>query len=417
MKKREKRVIFEKGNGFISGAKGLKQSLNSKAITAGIVAAIFGCTGPALVVMNAASKAGFSFQETASWLFGVYVFGGAVSIFMACQYKMPIIGAYSILGASMLDVALVGYSFSEAIGAFIIAGCIIVLVGITGLMGKIMKWLPLPIVMGMIGGCMLRFGTNIVVSTIELPIVCLSALVGFLLVPKFLKKIPPVIGALVFGVVATLITQDLNVSTQSIAYAAPMLTLPNFNVSAILSISIPLAAIVMGAEMAQAIGVLYAQDYKPPVNAMLIVTGTASIAASFFGAHNVNIAGPMTAICSSEEAGEEKDHRYSGAVINGALMMLFGVFSSYAISFINIIPSQLINVLAGLAMINVLINSFQVGFGSGKYKMGAFVALVIGASGMSLLGIGSALWALIGGIIVSLICDTADFKKPASAKA
>ena len=38
------------------------------------------------------------------------------------------------------------------------AGVIVLILGASGLIGKIMRWLPLPIVMAMITGAMIRFG-------------------------------------------------------------------------------------------------------------------------------------------------------------------------------------------------------------------------------------------------------------------
>ena len=49
-----------------------------------------------------------------------------------------------------------------------------------------------------------------------------------------------------------------------------------------------------------------ALDYKAPVNAMTVISGFGGIFSGLVGAHNANIAGPMTAICSSSEAGEDK---------------------------------------------------------------------------------------------------------------
>ena len=47
------------------------------------------------------------------------------------------------------------------------------------------------------------------------------------------------------------------------------------------------------------------RDHKEPQQLMCLV-----------GAHNANIAGPMTAICSSSEAGP-KEGRYVASVVNG----------------------------------------------------------------------------------------------------
>ena len=67
--------FIEKGPGYKSGLADLKRYFTGKSLTAGIVAAIFGCTGPALVTINASTAAGYSMEQTVSWLFGIYVFG------------------------------------------------------------------------------------------------------------------------------------------------------------------------------------------------------------------------------------------------------------------------------------------------------------------------------------------------------
>ena len=107
-----------------------------------------------------------------------------------------------------MGTALAGYSFQEAAGAFVIAGVIVLLLGVTGLIGKVMRWLPLPIVMGMIGGCMLKFGTQIVTGINTLPIVCGLAVLAFLLVPRVIKGFPGVLAALVVGVIAAIVTNS-----------------------------------------------------------------------------------------------------------------------------------------------------------------------------------------------------------------
>jgi len=384
-----KRRIIEEGPGFKSGLKDLKKYLNSKAITTGFVAAVFGCTGPALVTIKASASAGYTTEQTVSWIFGIYVFGGLISLLMALYYKQPIVGAFSIPGASMLATSLVGFTFNEAAGAFIMAGVIVLLLGLSGLIGKVMKFLPLPIVMGMIGGVMLRFGTGIVTATVALPIVCGAAIVGFFITPKLGKKISPILGAMLFAVIAIMLTGGLDTSGLDFKYIPPQIVSPKFNVATILSVSVPLAALVVGAENAQAIGVLFGQGYKPPVNAMTVISGIGGMLSGLVGAHNANIAGPMTAICSSDEAGEDKAGRYVASVANGIFFMSFGLVASFAISVIKIIPAPLVSVLAGLAMISVLIGSFKDGFGTSKYKTGAFAALIVGVSGVTFFSIGA----------------------------
>lgn len=234
--------FIEKGPGYTSGIRDLRKNINSKTLTAGFVAAVFGCTGPALVVINASTSAGYTTEQTVSWLFGIYFFGGLISFIMSLYYKMPIVGAFSIPGASMLASSLVGYNFNEAAGAFVMAGVIVLILGVTGLIGKVMRFLPLPIVMGMIGGVMLRFGTNIVASTMATPIICGAALAGYFITPKISRQFSPILSALIFGVIGMIATGAFVTEAFDIRYIPPQIVIPSFNLSSILAVSVPLAA-------------------------------------------------------------------------------------------------------------------------------------------------------------------------------
>lgn len=408
---REKATLIERGPGFLAGLRDLPKNLNAKTITAGIVAAIFGCTGPALLVIKAATDGGFTSEQAISWIFSIYFFGGLISIILALYYKTPINGAYSIPGAVMLIGALKGVSYSDAAGGFFIAGLIVLILGLTGLIGKVMKLIPLPIVMGMIAGAMIRFGTGIVTSVQAVPIVGAAALFGFLVLPRLSKKIPAVLSALVLGVLAALIQGSISWKGVEFNFVGPAFVMPTFNMGTLFSIGIPLAVLVMGAENAQAMGVLLGQGYKVPFNAMTIISGLGGIVTSFFGGHNANIAGPMTAICSSEEAGDAKDGRYAATIVNGIIFGAFGLVASLALAFVKGLPATLVNLIAGLAMINVLYGAFNDGFSTKKFKFGAFFSLVIAMSGITILKISSPFWALVGGCLVSLIAEPKDFNK------
>ncbi len=273
---------FEKGSNIVQGLKDLPKSLNSKTITAGVVAAIFGCTGPALLVIKAATDGGLTQVQAISWLFSIYFFGGLISIFMALKYKMPINGAYSIPAAAMMIGALQNFTVYEAAGAYFVSGVLVLILGFSGLIGKFMKWMPLPIVMSMIAGALIRFGTGIITSAQQVPLMGIAALFGFLVLPKISKKIPPVLGALLLGIITVSLTGGLTWNTAEFKFIAPQLIMPQFSLDAIISIAIPLTILVIGAENAQATGVLLSQNYKAPVNAMTIISGIGGMLASLF---------------------------------------------------------------------------------------------------------------------------------------
>lgn len=399
--------FVEKGPGYASGLRDLGSSLGIKPISAAVVAAIFGCSGPALVVIGAAEAGGLTPGQTVAWLFGIYFFGGLISLVMALYYKLPVVGAYSIPGAAMLAAALPNFPFNQIVGSFIMAGIVVLVLGLTGLVGRVMRWLPMPIVMAMIAGALIRFGIGTVTASMTLPVVVGGTIIAFFLSARLVKQVPPVLTALLVGLLLTWMTSAFVADARTVTgFIAPELTTPAFSIAAFFAVALPLAILVVGAENAQATGVLMAEGYRPPVNAMTIISGIGGIVAGMVGAHNANIAGPMTAICSSEQAGERKEARYSAAVINGILFGSFGLFASIAIPLVTKLPPPLITAVAGLAMIGVLTASFQEAFDKARgHQFGALVALLVAMSNVNILNISAPFWALLAGVVVTLIAD------------
>src|SRR5690606_10070995 len=310
-----------------SGEPRLRQAFNSRSISAGVVAALFGCTGPALVVINAAEAGRLSNSQTVAWLFAIYVLGGLISLFLALRYRQPICGAYTIPGAAILAASLAVIPFSDAVGAFIMSGVLVFVLGVSGLIGRLMRWLPMSIVMAMIAGALIRFATGAVDAIVSAPLIAGAAALSFFLVTRFSRSVPPVLVAGVVGLVLAFALGQLQPADVNIAWVMPALTAPTFSIDAFLAITIPLTALVIGAENAQATGVLMTEGYRPPVNAMTVISGIGGVLAGLLGGHNANIAGPMTAICSSEQAGDDPRLRYGAALVNGVLFALFGLFA------------------------------------------------------------------------------------------
>jgi len=401
--------LFEKGPGILSGLKDCPKYFSPATASTGIIAAIMGTTGPLVMVLSAAEEGMMSQEQAIAWVFSIYFFGGIITLMMALWYKQPICGAWSIPGLLLVGVVLAEFSINEAVGAYMISGLIVLLLGVSGYIKKVMLWLPQPIIMGMIAGAMLRFGIGIADGIEASPLIALLTLLGWLLLTRFIPRIPGVLGALVFGIITAVAVGTADFSVFEFSFARPMVFVPVFSLDAFLSIAIPLSIVVIGAENTQALGTLMSQDYKPPVNTMLIISGLGGIVAGFFGGHNANIAGPMTAITSGPESGP-KEGRYVASVVDGILFGAAGVMAGAAASFIGALPGSMVNVIVGLAMIGVLTNAFSTAF-SGRYQLGAFFALIIAASGVSFFKIAAPFWALLGGVVISLILEPKQFSR------
>lgn len=393
---------------FRSSVKDLRQNLNVNTISAGLVAAIFGCTGPALIIIGGATSGGLTYAQTISWIFATYFFSGLLGIYLALKYRQPISGAHTIAGAVLVAGSLAHFSLNEAIGAYIVANIIVIILGTSGLIDKAMKWIPVPIVMGMIVGVMIRFTTDMINAVSVSPFLAGTGILVFLLSSRYLKRIPPVLSALVIAVILAIITNAFNIQSIQNELVLPQFIVPQFSLDAIVSIGIPIALLIVSTENAQASGVLMAQGYKPPNSAMAVNGSIVGLVAALFGGHAINIAGPMTAICSANEVGK-KDGRYAASVANGFFFAIFGLFASLVVPFVIAMPSVIVTVIAGLAMLGVLLNSLKTAFSDIKFQMGAFFALTIGMSGINFFNIGAPLWAILGSLLVSFLVERHHF--------
>jgi benzoate membrane transport protein len=170
---------------------------------------------------------------------------------------------------------------------------------------------------------------------------------------------------------------------------------------------IPLAVTVVAVQNAQGIAILQNLDYRPPFNAITMTSGVASIIVAPFGSQSVCLAGPMTGIVTNPAIGP-KDRRYAAAIVTGLLWMLFGLFAPMATAFSQILPASLINLLAGLALLDILGNCFASAFGE-KFRVGALFTFITTISGLRLFNIAAPFWGLVAGSVISLLLERQDF--------
>jgi benzoate membrane transport protein len=159
----------------------------------------------------------------------------------------------------------------------------------------------------------------------------------------------------------------------------------------------------------QALGVLIAEGYHPPINAMYIVPSIASVLNAALGAHNAVTAGPSTAICSSPASGPDKNLRFIASFVEGALWFLFALSAKIAVDAVKFVPAEFAAVLAGLAMFEVFGSAFKGAF-SGQFKTGAMVAFFVCLANIPILGVAAPFWSIVLGVLASLLVERGDFK-------
>jgi len=376
------------------------RDLNNKNIAAGIASGLLAITGPPAIILEAASKGNFTMSQTILWMFSVYVFGGIYSIVIPLYYRMPIVGAHSITGVAFLATVTTQFTYHQLIGSYIFAGVLMLLIGYLGVFSKLLEYVPKQIISVMLAGMIAKYMVSFVTSLHQLPLVGGVSLVSYLIFSKWNKRIPPMVAAIGTGFVLLILTQPLNSVGLVSPFVFPTPQLPVFNLLSFLSVSIPLALLILSNDAAVGIGALEQNEYRPPVNRIITYSGVFSIITSFFGGQSANIAGMMTAICSDKEAGP-KEKRYMGAVVSGIIILLFGVFAWKLVPWIQAFPSEFVSILVGFALLGVFGNSLSVGFSKPTMKLSAAFTFVIAVSNITIFNISAPVWALIMGTLIA----------------
>ncbi|MBI2368272.1 MAG: benzoate/H(+) symporter BenE family transporter [Deltaproteobacteria bacterium] len=403
--------MIETGSGIGPAIRDLPKSLTLSALTYGVTAWLFAVTGPFLIYVNAARQGNLSALELNSWIFGGYFICGLLSVALSLYYRLPLLAAITIPGGVLVAAALTHLSFAEIIGAYLVTGVLITALGVTGAVKRGMEWLPMPITMAMVAGILLQFGMGIITSLQQTPLVSGVTLTAYLLVSlvrPLARRFPPVLGAIIVGLMAAAALGQANWRLLTFGIAEFKFFTPQFTWPAAVELVIPLALTVIAVQNAQGIAILQNMGYRPPLGAVTITSGVGSILVAPFGSQSVCLAGPMTGIVTNPSVGP-KECRYAAALVTGILWMVFGLFSPMATALSRILPTSLVDLLAGLALLEVLGSCFAAAFGE-KFRLGALFTFLITISGMRLLNIGAPFWGLVGGTFVSALLERQDFR-------
>jgi benzoate membrane transport protein len=376
-----------------------------------VVAFLFACTGPFAILLTVAGLGGLSEAETASWMFGAFSLTGLITIGFSIWHRMPMGFAWTIPGSVLVGPAFGHLGFAEIVGAYVVTGVVITALGLSGLVGRIMARLPMPIVMGMVAGVFLSIGLRVVTDVPKAPVIALATIAGFLLLsalPRLGAIVPPVLGALVVGIAVAAGSGSLATASAPERWmVAPLFIAPTFSPAALIELVVPLAITVVGIQNAQGFAVLTAAGHRPPADRITLATGLGSIAAALVGSVSVCLTGPSNALIA---AARNVERRWIGGVTYGVLMLLFGLFAPLTTRFALALPAAFIAVLGGLAMLPVLRSAFHAAFGA-KHQLGALIAFMVTVANLPILNIGAPFWALVFGLGASWLLERRDFSQ------
>ncbi len=375
------------------------RDLSFSAVIAGFIAVLVGYTSSAAIVFQAAQAAGASLAQIGGWLSTLGLAMGVTSLGLSLYYRTPILTAWSTPGAALLVTSLPGSTVNEAIGVFIFASGLILLCGVTGIFSRLMQHIPQGISAAMLAGILLRFGLDAFVSLQShfslAAAMCLAFFIARRLLPRY-----AILVALCAGLACAALQGDIALAGKHLTLAVPQFVMPHFTWSSLMGVGIPFFIVTMASQNAPGVATLKAAGYVVPTSPLMTWTALVALILAPFGGFSVCIAAITAAICMSPEAHPDPARRYMAAAAAGVFYLLAGVFGGSIGLLFSALPAAFIHTIAGLALLSTIAGSLHRALAAEIHRDAAIVTFLITASGITLLGVGSAFWGLIGGIMV-----------------
>ena len=385
-------------------------SINRHHVANGVTAFLYAITGPLAILLTVATGAGLSTAQISSWIFAAFGIGGLLSVGASLIFRQPLALVWTIPGALLLPPAFSHLNFSEILGAYWLTGGLIIILGSRDWVTRLMRCVPLPIVMGMVGGVFVPFGLKIVTAFDILPWVSGITVAVFIIasrVPRLSRYLPPILAAMIAGALVLIWAGQFNLQAPVVlAMASPLLQWPTFSWQAAIELVVPLTITVVAIQNAQGIAILQAIGLHPPIRQLTVICGVSSCIFAMFGSVPNCLAGPANALLVSSGKPETA---YLSGILFGILMACFGVWSPATTSIALALPISFIGLAGGIALAPVLHGVLNAAF-SGPCRLGAMVSFLVTLSGTELWHIGAAFWGLVIGVITSVLLEPEDMR-------
>ncbi len=373
-------------------------------IIAGVVGALTGFASSFALVIAGLIAVGASPAEAASGLLVLCIAQAVLAGLLSWRFRLPLSFAWSTPGAALL-VAAEGTtgSYGAAIGAFVSCGILIVVSGLWPWLGRAMTRIPIPLAGAMLAGILFPICIAPVTAVIEQPLLAAPIVIVWLLLVRWLPRwaVPAAMLVAIIGVVISAGDEWMRG-----AQLAPVLTLtpPVLDPLVIVSLGVPLFIVTMAGQNVPGFAVLSTLGYRAaPARAVLVATGAATTVAAPFGGFALNLAALSAAIMAGTDSHPDPARRWVAPIAGGATYVLLGLGAGVATALVAAAPPILIIAVAGLALLGAFTTGVVSAFEAPETRLTAAVTLIVVASGVVVLGVGSAFWGLVIGALVMLV--------------
>lgn len=356
-----------------------------------------------VIPLEAAAELGLSASETSSWIMILYGVPSLVSLVISFRYRQPLVVTGNVF--ILIFVAAVGaeLAWSELVGATMVAGLIVLALGLARVTDRLAAFLPPPIVWGLLAGAVIVFVQRTFTFLGELPLLVGVTLVAYFSSRAWLgNRVPPLLPALVVGIAAAIFSGETGAVPEP-RWLPLTVTMPDISATALITATPIIVVFITLQANAPSLVFLRTQGYGVSDRTISMISGIGTTLGSVFGPMGFSLSLPATALVAGPDAGEKDARRYAAYVAGGS-GTLIGIFAAFATDLTEFIPLALLTTFVGLAVLAILAQALQE-ITQGPLVLGPLVAFVVSISELELLGFGRFFWALVLGLGVSWLLE------------
>lgn len=380
------------------------RDLSLPAVAAGFLAVLVSYAGPLAIFFQAGASAGVSQEMMTSWVWAISL-GAAVSgMVLSFWLRAPVVTAWSAPGTALLVTLFPDLSLNEAVGAYLTAAAITLVIGLSGSFDALVRAIPRGVAAGMMAGILFQFGAGAFTAIDGSPALALGMLGAYLLGRRCWPKYSLIL-LLLTGIGLAVALEGASLAGLRWELATPQLIKPEWSLAATLSLALPLVLVSLSGQFLPGMAILQGAGYRVPARPVLAVTSLASLPMALFGGISIVVAAITAAICAGKDAHEDPKRRYVAGVFNGVFYLVGGLFAGTIVSLFTSLPVAFVAVLAGLALLGAIGGNLAAALEQPKGREAALIAFIVTASGLSLFGLSSALWGVVFGLTAHLVLD------------
>ncbi|BDP41751.1 benzoate transporter [Deinococcus aetherius] len=376
----------------------LRRDGSGSAVTAGFVAVVVGAASSIGLLVGAARDFGLTHGQTVSWVLACYLAISVTGAVLTWRHRAPVKMAWTTPGLALVAslAAARGLSYPEVLGAYVLSALIMTGLGVTGAFESVTRRIPPALANALLAGVLLPFvlGAFRALPAAPLPV---GGMIAVFLLGRVWFARWAVPAALLAGAGLSFASGAVGPVTGG-GLGTLVWTTPEFSLRGVLTLALPMTVLTLASQQLPGVAVLRACGFgRVPTSPLITWSGVASVLSAPFGAHTTNLAAITAAIAAGEEAHPDPGRRWVAGLSAAFFYLLLGVFAGWVVGAVGAVPAPVVAALAGLALVSTTLSSTAAALGTEGEREAAFLTLAVTASGVSFLGVGSAVWGLVLG--------------------